>query len=149
MGPKGGDELNKIERGSNYGWPVVSWGVHYDGTKIPAPPTHPEFVDAVRHWTPVISPSGMVFYEGGMFPDWKGNALIGGLTSQELIRLVFDGPNVKEEDRLPLKARIRDVETAPDGSIYVLTDHADGSLLRIAPQGEAASEAWSERSILG
>ncbi|MFP4035284.1 MAG: PQQ-dependent sugar dehydrogenase, partial [Desulfovermiculus sp.] len=78
MGPRGGDELNRIKKGANYGWPVVSWGEHYNGRDIPDPPTHPEFRDAVRHWTPVISPSGMDFYEGEMFPEWKNNALIGG-----------------------------------------------------------------------
>ncbi len=132
MGPKGGDELNRIEKGANYGWPLVSWGSHYDDRKIPEPPTRPEFTDAVRHWTPVISPSGMVFYEGEMFPDWKHNALIGGLSAQGLVRLVFEGAAVKEEDRLPLSARIRDVATAPDGSIYVLTDRDDGNVWRIS-----------------
>lgn len=132
MGPKGGDELNKIERGANYGWPAVSWGDHYDGRKIPDPPTRPEFKDAARHWTPVISPSGMVFYEGVMFPDWKHNALIGGLTSKELVRLVLDGTRVIEEDRLPLPERIRDVQTGPDGSIYLLSDQDNGKLWRIS-----------------
>lgn len=132
MGPRGGDELNKIEKGANYGWPVVSWGEHYNGRDIPDPPTHPEFRDAVRHWTPVISPSGMVFYQGQMFPEWKNNALIGGLTHHELIRLTFDGTEVTEEDRLELPARIRDVETAPDGSIYLLTDQDNGKVLRIS-----------------
>jgi len=132
MGPKGGDELNKIERGANYGWPVVSWGDHYDGSKIPDPPTRPEFKDAARHWTPVISPSGMVFYEGDMFPDWKNNVLIGGLTTNELVRLVIDDDSVKDEDRLSLPGRIRDVDTAPDGSIYVLTDQGDGGIWRIS-----------------
>ena len=136
MGPKGGDELNKIERGANYGWPAVSWGTHYDGTKIPNPSTHPEFKDAVRHWTPVISPSGMVFYQGDMFPNWKNNALIGGLTTKELVRLIFDGTSVKDEDRLPLRARIRDVDVAPDGSIYVLTDEDNGKVLRISATGK-------------
>jgi glucose/arabinose dehydrogenase len=138
MGPKGGDELNKIERGANYGWPAVSWGDHYDGRKIPDPPTHPEFKDAAIHWTPVISPSGMVFYEGDMFPNWKGNALIGGLTSREVVRVVFADSNVKEEDRLPLPGRIRDVETAPDGSIYVLTDQDDGNVWRISAGGKTS-----------
>jgi glucose/arabinose dehydrogenase len=124
MGPKGGDELNKIERGANYGWPVVSWGDHYDGRKIPDPPTRPEFKDAARHWTPVISPSGMVFYEGLMFPDWKHNALIGGLTSKELVRLVLGGTRVMEEDRLPLPERVR--------SIYLLSDQDNGKLWRIS-----------------
>jgi glucose/arabinose dehydrogenase len=139
MGPKGGDELNKIEKGANYGWPVVSWGDHYDGRKIPDPPTHPEFKDAAIHWTPVISPSGMVFYEGDMFPNWKGSALIGGLTPREVVLVVFAGANVKEEDRLPLPGRIRDVETAPDGSIYVLTDQDDGNVWRISAVGKASN----------
>ncbi len=138
MGPRGGDELNKIEKGANYGWPIVSWGEHYNGRDIPDPPTRPEYEDAARHWTPVISPSGMEFYRGNMFPGWKNNALIGGLTTRELVRLVFDGTEVREEDRLPLPARIRDVETAPDGSIYVLTDQDDGGVLRIAPTKEAS-----------
>ncbi|KJS31549.1 MAG: hypothetical protein VR64_10890 [Desulfatitalea sp. BRH_c12] len=132
MGPMGGDELNKIEKGANYGWPAVSWGDHYDGKKIPDPPTRPEFEDAARHWTPVISPSGMKFYAGDMFPDWKNSALIGGLTARGVVRLIFDGTRVKEEDRLPLSARIRDVDTAPDGSIYVLTDEDDGNVWRIS-----------------
>ena len=138
MGPQGGDELNKIEKGANYGWPVVSWGDHYDGGKIPDPPTHPEFEDATRHWTPVISPSGMEFYEGDMFPNWKNNALIGGLTHHELVRLVFDGTRVTEEDRLPLPARVRDVDTAPDGSIYVLTDQDNGNVLRLSAMGKTS-----------
>lgn len=132
MGPKGGDELNRIEKGANYGWPVVSWGEHYDGRDIPDPPTHPEFEDAARHWTPVISPSGMVFYSGAMFPEWKHNAFIGGLTHREIVRLVFDGTEVIEEERLNLPARIRDVDEAPDGSIYVLTDQGDGNVWRIS-----------------
>lgn len=132
MGPKGGDELNKIVKGANYGWPVVSWGEHYNGRDIPDPPTRPEFTDAARHWTPVISPSGMVFYTGNMFPEWKNNALIGGLTHHELVRLVFDGTEVVDEDRLDLPARIRDVEVAPDGSIYLLTDQDEGKVLRIS-----------------
>jgi glucose/arabinose dehydrogenase len=133
MGPKGGDELNRIEKGANYGWPVVSWGDHYFGTKIPDPPTRPEFKDAVIHWTPVISPSGMLFYQGDMFPDWKNSALIGGLTTRELVRLVFDGTAVKEEDRLPLPERVRDVDAGPDGAVYVLTDQDNGKLWRISP----------------
>ncbi|MCK9276092.1 MAG: PQQ-dependent sugar dehydrogenase [Syntrophales bacterium] len=136
MGPKGGDELNQIEKGANYGWPVVSWGDHYDGRDIPDPPTRPEFKDAAIHWTPVISPSGMVFYEADLFSGWKNSALIGGLTHKELVRVVFDGNNVREEDRLPLPERIRDVDTGPDGSIYVLTDEDNGKLWRISPLGK-------------
>ncbi|MGM0424204.1 MAG: PQQ-dependent sugar dehydrogenase [Thermodesulfobacteriota bacterium] len=132
MGPKGGDELNKIEKGANYGWPVVSWGEHYDGRNIPDPPTRPELADAAIHWTPVISPSGMVFYQGDMFPEWRNNALIGGLTHHELVCLAFDGTAVTERDRLDLPARIRDVEQAPDGSVYLLTDQDNGKVLRIS-----------------
>ncbi len=132
MGPMGGDELNKIEKGENYGWPAVSWGDNYDGSEIPDPPTRPEFEDAAMRWTRVVSPSGMVFYEGDMFPGWKNNLLIGGLTTKEIVRVVFDGSNVREEERLPMPARVRDVDTAPDGSIYVLTDEDDGKVLRVS-----------------
>lgn len=133
MGPKGGDELNRVEKGANYGWPVVSWGDHYDGREIPDPPARPDFNDAARHWTPVISPSGMAFYRGGMFPEWKGRAIIGGLTHKELVILSFDGTDVVDEDRLQLSKRIRDVDVGPDGSIYVLTDADDGDVWRITP----------------
>lgn len=131
MGPKGGDELNQPQAGSNYGWAIVSWGEHYDGTPIPDPPTHPEFADAVHHWTPAISPSGMIFYTGEMFPAWKGNALIGGLTARGVVRLAFDGDEVAHEERLVLDTRIRDVEQGLDGSVYLLTDENDGRLLRL------------------
>jgi glucose/arabinose dehydrogenase len=132
MGPLGGDELNRPEAGRNYGWPVVSWGQHYDGTDIPDPPTQPRFADAVKHWTPVISPSGMVFYTGEMFPAWRGSALIGGLSSNGLVRVALDGAEVAGEERIPLGARIRDVEQAPDGAVYVLTDEDDGNVWRLA-----------------
>ena len=131
MGPLGGDELNRPEQGRNYGWPVVSWGQHYDGTEIPDPPTHPRFADAVKQWTPVISPSGMVFYTGDMFPAWRGSALIGGLSSSELVRVALDGEQVSGEERIPLGARIRDVEQGPDGAVYVLTDQDDGNVWRL------------------
>lgn len=132
MGPRGGDELNLIEAGQNYGWPVVSWGEHYSGEDIPDPPTQPRFADARKHWTPVISPSGMAFYTGDMFPQWQGSALIGGLTAQGVVRVAFDGLEVVGEERIPLGARIRDVEQAPDGSVYVLTDQDDGDIWRLS-----------------
>ncbi|MCO6431960.1 MAG: PQQ-dependent sugar dehydrogenase [Deltaproteobacteria bacterium] len=135
MGPKGGDELNLIKEGANYGWPIVSWGEHYDGKDIPDPPTRPEFADAAKHWTPVISPSGMVFYTGSMFPEWRGSALIGGLSSRALIRVTVDGGSAKEAERLSLKVRVRDVEQAPDGSLYLLTDQSSGSVLRLSRTG--------------
>lgn len=134
MGPQGGDELNQPEAGRNYGWPVVSWGEHYDGKDIPDPPTHPDFADAVKHWTPVISPSGMDFHTGKAFPAWQRSMLIGGLTEQGIVRLELEGGQVTHEERLPLGARIRDVTVGPDGFVYVLTDQEDGSVWRLKPQ---------------
>jgi aldose sugar dehydrogenase len=137
MGPRGGDELNLIEAGRNYGWPIVSWGQHYDGEDIPDPPTHPHFASAHLHWTPVISPSGMEFYTGEMFPEWQGSALIGGLTAQGIIRIAFKGMEViGEEERIPLGARIRDIKQAPDGSVYVLTDQRNGNVWRLSAATE-------------
>ncbi len=138
MGPRGGDELNIPEAGHNYGWPVVSWGRHYDGepyngADIPDPPTRPEFADAIRHWTPVISPSGMIFYSGDAFPGWRGNALIGGLTARGIVRLVLDGDTVSDESRIELDQRIREVAQGSDGAIYALTDEEDGEILRLTP----------------
>lgn len=132
MGPEGGDELNLIEPGNNYGWPVVSWGSHYGGRSIPSPTTQPRFADSRKHWTPVISPSGMIFYTGEMFPQWQGDALIGGLTSQELVRVEFNESKIEGEERIPMGARIRDVEQAPDGSVYLLTDKENGEILRLS-----------------
>lgn len=134
MGPLGGDELNQPEPGRNYGWPLVSWGRHYDGRDIRDPPTQPRFADAVRHWTPVISPSGMAFYTGDAFPEWRGSALIGGLSAQGIVRLKLNGSGVVAEERIPLQTRIRDVEQGPDGLVYVLTDKADGEVWRLKPQ---------------
>lgn len=132
MGPSGGDELNLIKKGENYGWPLVSWGDNYDGSKIPDPPTRPEFEDAVVHWTPVISPSGMDFYSGNMFPEWKGKMLIGGLSSKALIIVNVNGDKAQEFDRIEMGTRIRDVQEASDGSIYLLTDEGNGKLLRLS-----------------
>ena len=131
FGPLGGDELNIPQAGKNYGWPVVSWGKHYDGTDIPDPPTHPEFADAIAHWTPVISPSGIAFYTADAIPGWKGNLLIGGLSSEAIIRLTLDGEKVSAEERIPMGARIRDVAQGPDGAVYALTDESDGKVLRL------------------
>jgi aldose sugar dehydrogenase len=131
FGPLGGDELNIPQAGKNYGWPVVSWGKHYDGTDIPDPPTHPEFADAIAHWNPVISPSGIAFYTADAIPGWKGNLLIGGLSSEAIIRLTLDGEKVSAEERIPMGARIRDVAEGPDGAVYALTDESDGRVLRL------------------
>lgn len=134
FGPLGGDELNIPAPGSNHGWPVVSWGIHYDGEDIPNPPTHPEFADAIYHWTPVISPSGIAFYTADAIPGWNGNLLIGGLSSQGIVRLSLDGETVTGEERIPLDARIRNVAQGPDGAVYVLTDEGDGKVLRLTAE---------------
>ena len=134
MGPLGGDELNQPEAGKNYGWPVVSWGMNYDGTDIPDPTTRPEFADAVKHWSPVISPSGMVAYTGDVFGEWNGSLFIGSLTRQGLVRVEVENGKVTHEEIIPLGERIRDVEEGPDGYLYVLTDKPeDGNVWRISP----------------
>jgi glucose/arabinose dehydrogenase len=137
MGPRGGDELNVLERGGNYGWPLVSWGQHYDGRPIPDPPTRPDLAGSVHHWTPVISPSGMAFYTGTAFQDWRGDILIGGLSAKGIVRVDLDGNSMRGEHRIELGQRIRDVEQGPDGAIYALTDEEQGEILRLTP-GEAA-----------
>ncbi|MGE5261024.1 MAG: PQQ-dependent sugar dehydrogenase [Actinomycetota bacterium] len=138
LGPKGGDEINVIEPGKDYGWPVVSWGSNYDDTPIPPPPTHPEFTDAIAHWNPVISPSGITFYTGEAIPGWKDNLLIAGLSSQAITRLTLGGDRITDEERIHMGARIRDVVQGPDGALYALTDAPDGAILRLtaapAPQ---------------
>jgi glucose/arabinose dehydrogenase len=131
MGPQGGDELNLVQRGRNYGWPFVSNGDNYAGPSIPDHSTRPEFTAPVRTWTPVISPSGALFYSGAMFPAWRGSALVGGLSSQSLIRLQFDGERVGVEERLFMGRRIRDVVQAPDGAVLVIVDDKSGDLLRL------------------
>jgi aldose sugar dehydrogenase len=131
FGPMGGDELNIPQAGQNYGWPVVSWGSHYDGRAIPKPPSHPEFADAIYHWNPVISPSGITFYTADAIPAWKGNLLIAALSGQAIVRLTLDGEKVVDEERIPMGARIRDVVQGPDGAVYALTDEGNGEILRL------------------
>lgn len=133
MGPLGGDELNLVEAGANYGWPMVSWGWDYDGEPIPKPSTKPGFKDAAKVWTPVISPSGMAFYEGDRFPKWQGKMLIGGLSAHDLVVVTIDGKEAEEHVRLPVGGRVREVEVGPDGFIYILIDKKDGSVWRLQP----------------
>jgi glucose/arabinose dehydrogenase len=139
MGPAGGDELNRVERGGNYGYPVVSNGDHYDGRPIPDHHTRPEFIAPVVDWTPVISPSSLVFYSGEVFPEWRGNAFIGGLSSQSLVRVAFDGDGAREAERFDMGHRIREVEQGPEGGLWLLEDGGgeggQGRLLKLVPAG--------------
>jgi glucose/arabinose dehydrogenase len=135
-GPRGGDELNVIRPGENYGWPIVTLGVEYTGFTIgDGLKTAPGMVDAIYSWTPVIAPSGMLFYSGAAFPAWQGDLFVGGLASTALVRLELDGERVVSEERLlePLGLRIRDVAQGPDGALYVATDERRGQILRIEP----------------
>jgi aldose sugar dehydrogenase len=126
MGPQGGDELNLVVRGENYGYPIVSNGDHYDGKVIPDHPTRPEFKAPAAFWNPVISPSSLMIYSGSEFPEWRGNAFIGGLSSQSIVRIEFDGEKAREAERFPMGMRIRAVEQGPDGAIWVLEDEREG-----------------------
>ncbi len=134
MGPKGGDEFNLIRKGVNYGYPIVSNGDHYDGKPIPDHATRPEFEKPKVVWTPVVSPAGLVIYSGEMFPAWKGSALIGGLSSQALVRVAIDGETAREAERFDMGKRIREVEQGPDGAVWLLEDEAGGRLLRLTPK---------------
>ena len=135
-GPKGGDELNRTLAGRNYGWPVVSYGVEYSGAKISDSPTAPGIEPPVHYWVPSIATSGLLFYTGDRFPKWKGSAFLGGLKSQQVVRLEFKGNEVVHEESLlrgVVNQRVRDVEQGPDGFVYLLTDEDKGRLLRIEP----------------
>ena len=138
-GPKGGDELNRVLPGRNYGWPVISYGVEYSGKTISEQGTAPGMEPPVHYWVPSIATSGLMFYTGDRFPEWRGDAFVGGLKSQQLVRLRIDGDRVVQEQRLlrgVVKQRVRDVRQGPDGDIYLLTDEKDGRLLRLEPAGK-------------
>jgi len=136
-GPQGGDELNRVLPGRNYGWPLVTYGRNYGlGTRIGEEGPKPGFEQPLKHWVPVsVAPSGMAFLTSDRYPAWKSQLFIGTLRAQSLLRLELDGTNVKGEESLlaATKARIRDVRQGPDGYLYVLTDSADGQLLRLLP----------------
>ena len=135
-GPQGGDEINVIRAGANYGWPVITYGVNYGiGTRI-GEGTHKEGMEQpLYYWVPSIAPSGMAFYSGERFPKWRGNLLVGALRDQMLVRLQLDGEKVVKEERLlkGVLGRIRDVRVGPDGLVYLLTDEASGVLARLEP----------------
>jgi glucose/arabinose dehydrogenase len=134
-GPRGGDELNIIEKGKNYGWPVIGYGIDYGGAKIHESTSKPGMEQPIKQWTPVIAPSGMAFYQGDLFPAWKGNVFIGGLATQIVVRLTLDGEQVTGEERLlqGVRERIRDVRAGPDGALYLATDSSNGRILRVKP----------------
>src|ERR1051326_17911 len=135
-GPQGGDEVNIIRAGANYGWPVITYGVNYGtGTKIGEGTAKPGMEQPIHYWVPSIAPSGMAFYTGDRFPRWKGNLFVGALRDQMLVRLQLDGEKVVKEERLlkNVLGRIRDVRMGPDGLISLLTDETDGVLARLEP----------------
>lgn len=135
-GPKGGDEINILKAGANYGWPAVTFGESYWGTEISDKTSAPGMEDPILQWTPSIAPSGMAFYTGDKFAAWQGDLFVGALAHQHLRRLELDGEKVIHQEELlgDLNARIRDVRQGPDGYLYVLTDASDGKLLRLEPQ---------------
>ena len=134
-GPRGGDEINIPEAGKNYGWPVIGFGIDYSGLRIHEATHKPGMEQPIVQWTPVIAPSGMAFYQGDLFPKWRGNVFIGGLATRMLVRLELNGEKVVREERLlrDLNERIRDVRAGPDGALWLLTDNSAGRVLRLSP----------------
>jgi glucose/arabinose dehydrogenase len=130
-GPAGGDELNLVQRGANYGWPVRSNGEHYNGDPIPDHEPSDGFAQPALGWTPVIAPGDMIIYSGAMFGAWKGEALIPGLGSQALVRVAFDGETAREVTRYEMPARLRSIEEGPDGAIWIAEDGKDGRVLKL------------------
>ncbi len=135
MGPLHGDELNLVKRGANYGYPIVSNGDHYSGEEIPDHDTRPEFATPAAYWVPTIAPSGLTFYDGEAFPEWKNSFFIGGLAGEAIVRVTIDGESAKEAERYEMGARIREVEQAADGSLWVLQDGEKAKLLKLSPTG--------------
>jgi glucose/arabinose dehydrogenase len=135
-GPRGGDELNLIEKGKNYGWPLVSYGMNYNGVPIPNPDTRLDLAKPVLYWVPVIAPGNLMFYSGTQtFPQWNGNGFVSGLASKSLTRIVFDGHGgAKTAERWDVGIRLRDVEEGPDGSLWMLEDANPGALVHVTPQ---------------
>jgi aldose sugar dehydrogenase len=135
-GARGGDEVNVPQAGKNHGWPVITYGMDYNGSKIGEGTAKAGMEQPIYYWDPSMAPCGMAFYTGSLFPEWKGNLFVGALAANALHRLVLDGESVVGEERLlgDLRERIRDVRDGPDGALWVLTDNADGRVLRIVPE---------------
>jgi glucose/arabinose dehydrogenase len=142
-GPRGGDELNVIERGKNYGWPIIVHGINYPGTKIGEAIVEKPGLEQPRYyWDPIIAPSGLAFYEGNLFPQWRTSVLVGALAGRAILRLELgkDDKVVNEEPLLrDLNERIRDVRVFQDGAVYVLTDSQNGKLLKITPAAQTSA----------
>jgi glucose/arabinose dehydrogenase len=132
-GPRGGDEVNIIERGRNYGWPVIGYGIDYSGARIHASTQREGMEQPGWYWVPSIAPSGMAFYTGSLFPAWRGNLFVGALASKILVRLELDGEKIVKEERLEMRERIRDVREGPDGALWLATDVTAGRIVRLAP----------------
>ena len=132
-GPAGGDEINLVTRGANYGWPRVSDGDHYDGKPIPRHSTSEAYARPAISWNPVIAPGDFLFYSGRRFADWKGQAIIAGLGSEGLVRVAFEGATARELGRIPMGSRLREIVEGPDGNLWVLEDGEEARLLRLAP----------------
>jgi aldose sugar dehydrogenase len=134
-GPRGGDEINVVAKGKNYGWPVIGYGIDYNGSRIHESTQKEGMEQPVKYWVPSIAPSGAAFMTGDLFPAWRGHLFVGALAGQMLVRLTVDGERVTGEERLlqDLNERIRDVRISPDGTIWLLTDNAQGRLLRVRP----------------
>jgi glucose/arabinose dehydrogenase len=134
-GPRGGDEINIPQASKNYGWPVIGYGIDYSGARIHEATAKAGMEQPIYHWVPSIAPSGMAFYTGDLFPNWRGNLFVGALAAQALVRLELDGEKIVKEERLlrALGQRIRDVRTGPDGALWLLTDATNGRVLRVTP----------------
>ena len=134
-GPRGGDEVNIIEPGKNYGWPVIGYGIDYSGAKIHESTRKAGMEQPLKYWVPSIAPSGMAFYSGDLFASWRGNLFVGALAGEMLVRLEINGEKVGSEERLlqDLGERIRDVRQGPDGALWLVTDNSAGRILRVAP----------------
>ena len=139
--------MNLIEPGKNYGWPLVSYGHNYNGVPIPSPDTRPDLTKPVIYWVPVIAPGNLMFYKGAMFPQWNGSAFLSGLATKALVRITFDGKGgAQAVDRWDVGHRIRDVEVAPDGALWMIEDANPGGLFRLTPLGMAVSATMAQAS---
>ncbi|HEY2861271.1 MAG TPA: PQQ-dependent sugar dehydrogenase [Terracidiphilus sp.] len=137
-GPRGGDELNLIGPGKNYGWPLASYAPNYNGVPIPSPETRADLTRPVIYWTPVIAPGNLMFYKGAMFPQWNGSAFVSGMSTKALVRITFDGKGgAQTAERWDMGHRVRDVEVAPDGALWMIEDANPGGVFRLTPPGMA------------